>query len=97
MGLKQHGKQMKEKGIWVVYDLKANRKIQHILSKEGFSYTFHPTFEVFKHNIPQTKPSSQGDESVISNSRRSPDDKTGDTNASHNADYTKDVKNDRKK
>jgi len=36
------------KGIWVVYDLEANREIQNILTQKKFSFQFSPSLEVFK-------------------------------------------------
>jgi hypothetical protein len=35
-----------EKGVWIVYDLEANRKIQELLMKEKFSFRFDPSLYV---------------------------------------------------
>lgn len=40
----------KIKGIWVVYDLEANREIQNILMKKRYSFILYPTIDIlFKH------------------------------------------------
>lgn len=36
------------KGIWVVYDLEANSKIQSLLEKESITFWFVPNFDVLK-------------------------------------------------
>ncbi len=43
--LREH-EQEKEVGVWIVYDLEANRKIQELLTKEGFSFRFDPSLEI---------------------------------------------------
>lgn len=35
-----------EKGVWIVYDLEANRKIQELLMKEKFAFRFDPSLKV---------------------------------------------------
>ena len=35
----------KEVGVWIVYDLEANRKIQELLLKEKFRFRFDPNLE----------------------------------------------------
>lgn len=47
MTLHNPDKLSKEEGIWVVYNLEANRKIQELLMKEKFAFTFYPSFKVF--------------------------------------------------
>lgn len=36
------------KGIWIVYDLEANREIQNLLTQKKFSFQFSPRFEALK-------------------------------------------------
>ena len=37
---------LKEKGVWIVYDLEANRKIQELLMKEKFAFRFDPSLKI---------------------------------------------------
>ena len=37
-----------EKGVWIVYDLEANRKIQELLSKEKFVFRFDSNLSILK-------------------------------------------------
>jgi len=39
-------KEEKEQGVWVVYDLEANRLIQNLLSEKKFAFKFCPSLEV---------------------------------------------------
>ena len=41
-------KEMKEKGVWIVYNLGANRKIQELSMKEGYIFRFDPSLEIEK-------------------------------------------------
>ena len=36
------------KGIWVVYDLEANSKIQTLLEKDNITFWFIPNFKMLK-------------------------------------------------
>jgi len=36
----------KEKGVWIVYDLKANREIQRLLIEKKFAFRFDPNLKV---------------------------------------------------
>ena len=40
--------EIKEKGVWIVYDLEANRRIQELLQKEGYIFRFDPSLELEK-------------------------------------------------
>ena len=35
-----------EKGVWIVYDLEANRKIQELLTKNKFVFRFDPSLKI---------------------------------------------------
>ena len=35
----------KEKGVWIVYDLEANREIQNLLIKKKFAFRFYPNLD----------------------------------------------------
>jgi len=39
---------LEEKGVWIVYDLEANRKIQKLLLKEKFAFRFDSTLETIR-------------------------------------------------
>ena len=41
-------KEMKEVGVWIVYNLGANRKIQELLQKEAYIFRFDPSLETEK-------------------------------------------------
>jgi len=38
----------KEIGVWIVYDLEANREIQKLLQKKKFAFRFDPNLEIIK-------------------------------------------------
>ena len=40
--------ELKEEGVWIVYDLEANRRIQNLLQKEGFSFRFDPSLDILR-------------------------------------------------
>ena len=40
--------ELKEKGIWIVYNLEANRKIQELLMKEKFAFRFDPSIKIIE-------------------------------------------------
>jgi len=42
-------KLIEEKGVWIVYDLEANRKIQKLLLKEGYAFRFDPSLKITSH------------------------------------------------
>ena len=37
---------LKEVGVWIVYDLEANREIQKLLQKKKFAFRFDPNLEI---------------------------------------------------
>lgn len=39
-------KEGKEVGVWIVYDLEANREIQKLLLKKRFTFRFEPSLEI---------------------------------------------------
>lgn len=41
-------KMKEEQGIWIVYDLEANRKIQELLISNKFKFIFVPNLDVLK-------------------------------------------------
>ncbi len=38
--------EIKEKGVWIVYDLDANREIQKLLTDKGFIFRFDPSLKI---------------------------------------------------
>lgn len=38
-----------EKGIWIIYDLKANREIQKLLTKEELAFKFVPNLKIIEY------------------------------------------------
>ena len=42
---------IKEKGVWIVYDLEANREIQTLLQNKRFDFRFDPSLKIEKKKI----------------------------------------------
>jgi hypothetical protein len=41
-------KAIEEQGVWIVYDLEANREIQRLLAKKGFKFRFDSNKEIVR-------------------------------------------------
>ena len=47
----EKNKEIEEKGVWIVYNLGANRKIQEMLQKEGYMFRFDPSLKIIRRGI----------------------------------------------
>ncbi len=44
-------KEGKEVGVWIVYDLEANRKVQELLMNSKYQLTFYPSLKTLRKHI----------------------------------------------